>query len=199
MTDAVGATISRVLGPVHEASVADLVPYARNARQHSEAQISQLMAAINEFGFIVPVLIDDQGGIMAGHARVLAAQRLGMTKVPAIQVDHLSPAQRRAFILADNKLAAMATWDVELVKLELQDLVGMEYAVELTGFAVDDPVLMEHGVQPVAPEVVRNDKVVPFAEAKDRFLLMLEFPDEGGLKVAYEEMIERGFDCTILS
>ena len=102
--------------------VADLKPYARNARTHNPKQIQQIAASIREFGFTVPVLIDAESTIIAGHARVEAAKRLGMECVPVIQIDHLTQAQRRAYIIADNRLAELAGWDEELLAVELKFL-----------------------------------------------------------------------------
>ena len=91
-----------------------LIPYARNARTHSEAQVALIAGSIREFGFNNPVLVDDESGVIAGHGRLLAARQLGMTQVPVIELGHLSEAQRRAFILADNRLAEQAGWDRDL-------------------------------------------------------------------------------------
>jgi len=105
--------------------VADLIPYARNARTHSEAQVALIAGSIREFGFNNPVLVDGGNGIIAGHGRVLAARKLGMSKVPVIELAHLTEAQKRAYILADNKLAEQAGWDQDLLALEVQDLAEL--------------------------------------------------------------------------
>lgn len=110
--------------------VATLTPYARNARTHSPAPVSQLAGSIREFGWTNPVLIDEAGGIIAGHGRVLAAQQLGMAQVPCIRLAHLTDDQRRAYVLADNKLALNAGWDDELLAAELGALGG-ETAMDL--------------------------------------------------------------------
>jgi ParB-like chromosome segregation protein Spo0J len=99
-----------------------LTPYARNSRTHSKDQVKQIAASIREFGFTNPVLIDDEGTIIAGHGRVLAAQHLQLTEVPCIRLSYLTETQRRAYVIADNKLALNAGWDEELLKLELEDL-----------------------------------------------------------------------------
>lgn len=114
--------------------VESLIPYARNARQHPESQISGIAGSIKEFGFNAPVLMDGQGGIIAGHGRVLAAQRLGMTTVPCVRLAHLTETQKRAYILADNRLAEQATWDTDLLALELDDLKLADVDLSLTGF-----------------------------------------------------------------
>ena len=101
-----------------------LIPYANNARKHDENQIKQIAASIKEFGFNNPVLIDKDNGIIAGHGRVLAAQRLGWTEVPTISLEHLTETQKKAFILADNRIAMNSTWDNELLAIELEALNG---------------------------------------------------------------------------
>jgi ParB family chromosome partitioning protein len=103
-----------------------LIPYARNARTHSAAQVSQIAASIREFGWTNPVLIDDDGGIIAGHGRVMAARKLGMAEVPCIRLSHLTDTQRRAYIIADNKLALNAGWDDDMLRIELSDLDGFD-------------------------------------------------------------------------
>ena len=115
-----------------------LIPYARNARTHSDAQVAQIAASIREFGFTNPVLIDADEGIIAGHGRVLAARKLGLAEVPCIRLAHLTPAQRRAYVIADNKLALNAGWDEDMLRLELGDLQGGGFDLELLGFTGDE-------------------------------------------------------------
>jgi DNA modification methylase len=115
-----------------------LIPYARNSRTHSDAQVAQIAASIREFGWSNPVLTDGDGGIIAGHGRVLAARQLGMPAVPCIRLGHLTPTQRKALIIADNKLALNAGWDESLLSLELQDLQSDGFSLELTGFSGDE-------------------------------------------------------------
>jgi DNA modification methylase len=112
-----------------------LIPYARNARTHSGEQVAQIAASIREFGFNNPVLVDPQGGIIAGHGRVLAARRLGLSQVPIIVLAHLDENQKRAFALADNKLTLNAGWDEAMLCLELEALAQQDFSLELTGFS----------------------------------------------------------------
>ena len=114
--------------------LANLIPYARNARTHTDAQVAQIAASIKEFGWTNPVLIDGERGIIAGHGRVLAARKLGIDEVPCIELAHLTEAQKRAYILADNQLAANAGWDMELLKIELGDLDEAGFDLSLIGF-----------------------------------------------------------------
>jgi ParB-like chromosome segregation protein Spo0J len=118
--------------------LADLIPYARNARTHSDAQVAQIAGSIREFGFTNPVLIDTEGGIIAGHGRVLAARQLGMEAVPCIVLSHLNDVQRRAYIIADNRLAENAGWDDAMLGLELSALNLDDYDLGLLGFDADE-------------------------------------------------------------
>lgn len=111
-----------------------LIPYARNARTHSDSQVSKVAASIKEFGFINPVIVDKNDGIIAGHCRVLAAKKLNMDKVPTLLVDHLTEAQKKAYMLADNRIALDSDWDEELLKLEIEELKSLDFDISLTGF-----------------------------------------------------------------
>lgn len=115
-----------------------LIPYARNSRTHSEAQVAQIAASIREFGWTNPVLVDEQQTIIAGHGRVLAAQKLGLDSVPTIALTGLTEAQRRAYVIADNRLALNAGWDEEMLALELQELAEEGFDTDLLGFDPDE-------------------------------------------------------------
>lgn len=114
-------------------SIGDLIPYARNTRKHDEAQIVQIINSINEFGFTNPVLLRDDDTIIAGHGRVIAAQRLGFETVPTIKLGHLSKTQARALSIADNAIAANSGWNAEMLSLEIQDLSDLSFDVSLMG------------------------------------------------------------------
>ncbi len=116
----------------------ELTPYAGNARTHTDAQIAQIAASIEEFGFTNPILAGSDGVIIAGHGRLLAAQRLGIDKVPVITLDHLDEAQRRALVIADNKIAENAGWDEDLLRSELAALKEMEFDLDLVGFSDEE-------------------------------------------------------------
>jgi len=120
------------------AKVADLIPYARNSRTHSDAQVAKIAASIKEFGFLNPVITDGENGIIAGHGRILAAQKLGLETVPTIEASHLSEAQRRAYVIADNRLSEIAGWDDEMLRVELKDLGDADFDLTLTGFDLDE-------------------------------------------------------------
>lgn len=115
-----------------------LIPYARNARTHSVEQVNQIAASIKEWGWTTPVLVDEHGGIIAGHGRTLAAQKLEMTEVPVMVAKGWSDAKKRAYIIADNKLAQNADWDNEMLALELGELGELGFDLDLTGFAADE-------------------------------------------------------------
>lgn len=118
--------------------VADLIPYARNSRTHSDAQVAKIAASIRELGFLNPIIVDGENGIIAGHGRVMAAQKLALHVVPVIEAAHLSEAQKRAYIIADNRLALDAGWDMDMLKVELSDLKGMDFDLSLTGFEIGE-------------------------------------------------------------
>jgi site-specific DNA-methyltransferase (adenine-specific) len=145
-----------------------LIPYARNARTHSDEQISQLAASIKEWGWTTPVLVDEQGSIIAGHGRTLAAQRLQMTEVPVMVAKGWSEAKKRAYVLADNKLAMNAGWDNEMLALELGEIGELGFDLDLTGFTAEEiaalmPVEIEPGLTDPddAPAVQENATTVP--------------------------------------
>jgi ParB-like chromosome segregation protein Spo0J len=117
-------------------SVTELRPYSGNARTHSKRQVGQIVDSIRRFGFTNPVLISDDCEIIAGHGRVMAAKQLGLTTVPVVRLSHLSAEERRAYVLADNKLALNAGWDTEILAIELQALIDLDFDVTLTGFSL---------------------------------------------------------------
>jgi len=120
------------------ALVDDLIPYARNSRTHSDVQVTKIASSIKEFGFLNPVIVDADNGIIAGHGRVMAAKKLGLKEVPVLLAEHLSEAQKRAYIIADNRLALDAGWDDEMLRIELDELGELGFNLELTGFELDE-------------------------------------------------------------
>lgn len=135
-----------------ERPLTSLRPYKRNARSHSKKQIRQIANSIQRFGFTNPVLVSDDGEIVAGHGRVEAARLLGMNNVPTIALSHLGPTERRAYVLADNKLALNAGWDQELLALELQDLIDLDFDLSLTGFSVGEIDFVLDAAQESTPD-----------------------------------------------
>jgi len=128
---------------VERRKVADLIPYARNSRTHSDEQVSQIAASIKEWGWTVPVLIEADGGLIAGHGRILAAQKLGIKDVPCMIAEGWTEAQKKAYIIADNKLALNAGWDDAMLKVELGELDALDFDLSLTGFSEDELTAFE--------------------------------------------------------
>lgn len=123
---------------ITEKLVSELIPYANNSRTHSDEQVAQIAASIKEFGWTNPILIDGENSIIAGHGRLMAARKLGYDKVPTIQLKDLSEAQKKAYIIADNKLALNAGWDNDLLNIEFQQLEEMGFDLEMTGFSLEE-------------------------------------------------------------
>ena len=115
-----------------------LIPYRNNARTHSDEQVEKIAKSMREFGFINPVLVDGKFNIIAGHGRVLGAKKLGMKEVPCLFIEDLTEEQKRAYIIADNRLAEDAGWDKEMLKIELEELQNLNFDISLTGFEMDD-------------------------------------------------------------
>lgn len=151
---------SEYLPQIRKLFIRDLKPYANNPRTHSKKQIRQIADSIREFGWTNPVLTDAEDGVIAGHGRVEAARLLGMTEVPVLRLDHMSEAQKRAYIIADNKLAENAGWDTELLAIELQGLLDLsvDFDIELTGFETGEIDVL------LASETVTEPETVPLPE-----------------------------------
>jgi len=123
---------------IEQRLLSDLIPYINNSRKHSDDQVTQIAASIKEFGWTNPILVDGDNGIIAGHGRIMAAKKLNMTEVPVIELAHLSKEQRKALIIADNKLALNSDWDSNLLAIELKDLQDLGFDLNLTGFAENE-------------------------------------------------------------
>lgn len=147
-----------------EKKVSELIPYARNARTHSDEQVAQIAASIKEFGFVNPVLVDTENVLIAGHGRVMAAQRLKLETIPAITVSGLTDSQRRALILADNRLALSAGWDEEMLRLELSDLATDDYDVEIIGFTPGELADLMPDVDAAALPDLATDEDNPYQQ-----------------------------------
>lgn len=123
---------------VNQIDIKKLIPYVNNAKEHTENQVSKIASSIREFGFLNPVLIDKNYNIIAGHGRILAAKKLGLETAPCIFIEGLTEAQRKAYILADNRLGELATWDMDLVTSELELLKELDFDIDLTGFELPE-------------------------------------------------------------
>ena len=152
---------------------ASLIPYVRNARTHSPDQVDKIAASIREFGFLNPIITDGQNGIVAGHGRVMAAQKLGLDTLPTIDAAHLTEAQRRAYVLADNRTALDAGWDNDLLKIELQDLDAAGFDLTLTGFDLGEiaALTLDETEGLTDPDAVPDAPAVPVTVLGDVWLL----------------------------
>ena len=141
-------------------TVDKLIPYARNSRTHSDAQVSKIASSIKEFGFLNPIITDGKNGIVAGHGHVMAAQKLGLKELPVIEASHLTEAQKRAYVIADNRLALDAGWDNDMLKVELQELSDLDFDLSLTGF---DEKELDGFLEPDPTEGLTDEDAVPEA------------------------------------
>jgi len=158
---------------IERRKVSSLVPYARNSRTHSDEQVSQIAASIKEWGWTVPVLIEADGGLIAGHGRILAAQKLGIETVPCMIAEGWTDAQKKAYIIADNKLALNAGWDDAMLKVELGELDAMDFDLSLTGFDTDElaAFFVEETEGLTDPDAVPDAPAVPVTVLGDVWLL----------------------------
>jgi DNA modification methylase len=143
---------------IQQVSVEKLIPFARNSRTHSDKQVAEIAASIKEFGWTNPILVDGDKGIIAGHGRLLAARKLNMDTVPVIELAHLTETQKRAYVIADNKLALNADWDDQLLTIELNDLLADGFALELLGFDKDELAKL---LEPEQIEGLTDEDAVP--------------------------------------
>jgi len=141
--------------------VTELIPYVNNSRTHSDEQVAQIAASIKEFGWTNPILVDGSNGIIAGHGRLLAARKLGQTEVPTIELSDLTETQKKAYIIADNRLALSAGWDNEMLTLELNDLLADGFALEILGFDAEE----------LSDLLDDKDEAEPNGSLSDRFLI----------------------------
>ena len=123
---------------IKKVKVSDLIPYANNSRLHSDEQVLQIASSIKEFGFLNPIIVDGDNGIIAGHGRVMAAKKLGIYELPCVDASHLTEAQKKAYVIADNKLALNSEWDYDVLRIELNILDDFGFDLDLTGFSADE-------------------------------------------------------------
>ena len=162
-----------------------LVPYAKNSRTHSKEQITQIATSIEEFGFTNPVLIGESEDIIAGHGRVMAAKELELNKVPCIRLKHLTEEQKKAYVIADNKLALNAGWDENLLKQEIESLQEIDYDISLTGFSemeIDELLAAEEIIDEV--DEILHEQSLQVEPAKEYVLILAKDIDE------WDEMVE---------
>ena len=182
-------------------NIDEIKPYERNARIHSSKQIKQIMEAIKAFGFTNPLLIDDENNLIAGHGRLEAVKQLNIIdfkdkpikELPAIIITGLSEADKKALIIADNKIAENASWDYELLQAEFQELEAINYDLDLMGFDNLDEIL---GAD---IDVEQETKEIKEIEINQKYELLIKCKDESELEQAYNENIEKGYECSILT
>lgn len=172
-------------------NIDDLIPYARNARTHSPEQVAKIASSIKEFGFLNPVIISKDGGILAGHGRVLAAKKLGLKSVPCVEEDHLTETQKRAYILADNRLALDAGWDEEMLKLEMFDL-SKEVDLNMLGFNEKEISSI------LSIEQEEEIKIPDEIDYKNELEIIITCETEEEQESLFNEFKERGLKCRVL-
>ena len=177
---------------VERRKVKDLVPYAKNARVHSEEQIEQIARAIEQWGWTVPCLVDEKGGLIAGHGRVLAAKQLGLDEVPVVVARGWSAAQKRAYVIADNKLTENGGWDDDLLKVEIGELQGEGFDLTLTGFSMDEigGLLGE-----TAADGIED---APDSKYKEQFGVIVICRDEAHQQEVFESLAGSGYEVRVV-
>ena len=176
---------------IEQLKVGDLIPYVNNSRTHSDEQVMQVASSIKEFGFTNPILIDDDGGIIAGHGRLLAAKKLDIDEVPCIRLGYLSEAQRKAYVIADNKLALNSGWDNDLLKIELMQLDSIDFDLNLTGFDLSE---LANIFDPITEEIELKEQAY-----SETFNIIIECDDEQNQESIYNELQEKGYKCQVQS
>ena len=176
---------------VERRKVKDLVPYAKNARVHSEEQIEQIAHAIEQWGWTVPCLVDEKGGLIAGHGRVLAAKQLGLDEVPVVVARGWSKAQKRAYVLADNKLTENGGWDDDLLKVEIGSLQGEGFDLTLTGFSIDE-------IGELLDETEDGIEAAPDSKYKEQFGVIVICRDEAHQQEVFESLAGSGYEVRVV-
>jgi ParB-like chromosome segregation protein Spo0J len=177
---------------IQEIEIEKLIPYARNSRTHSDEQVAQIAASIKEFGWTNPILVDGEAGIIAGHGRLAAARKLGLKKIPVIELSHLTPTQKKALIIADNKLALNAGWDSDMLALEFEELNIEGFDLDLLGFD-------ETEINKLNKNENYDDEIKEVKDDGNRNLLLIETISEIELQKLFNELNERGFQCKIMN
>lgn len=170
--------------------VDDLIPYINNSRTHSDEQITQVASSIKEFGFTNPILIDENNGVIAGHGRLLASKKLDMNEVPCIVLDGLTDAQKKAYVIADNKLALNSGWDVDTLTLEIDQLADMDFDLNLLGF--DDNELAKMFDEEQEPEIKEQ-------EYSESFSIIIDCEDEEEQEKIFNRLDTEGYKCRVQS
>jgi len=170
--------------------VEDLIPYVNNSRKHSDEQVAQISASIKEFGWTNPILIDGTNSIIAGHGRLMAARKLKMDEVPTIELGHLTDTQRKALVIADNKLALNADWDNTLLTIELDDLLKDGFALDILGF---DSIELAKLFDVVEPDDIKEQSY------NEVFNIIVECKDEQEQEKIFNRLDSEGYKCRVQS
>jgi len=170
-------------------SVGSLIPYARNSRTHSDTQVMKVASSIKEFGFLNPVIVDGDNGIIAGHCRIEAAKKLGIEKVPTIEASYLTDAQRRAYIIADNRLALDSDWDDEMLRVEFDELTDVGFDVELTGFDLSE----------IAHQIDEPDENLIEQQYSEVFNIIIGCENEMEQEQIFNKLDSEGYKCRVQS
>ena len=175
---------------VIQVPVADLIPYVNNSRTHDDKQVDQIAASIREFGFTNPILIDEHHSIIAGHGRLQAARKLKLIEVPCIVLDGLTEAQKKAYVIADNKLALNASWDLDLLRVEIEALQELDFDVSLIGFDADE-----------LAKIILNDefKELKNEEYNEVFNIIIECKNEEEQEKMFNKLDAEGYKCRVQS
>ncbi len=168
--------------------VEDLISYVNNPKQHPPEQIDLIASSIKEFGFLNPIIVSKDNEIVAGHGRLLACKKLGIKEVPVIRAEHLTPAQIKAYRIADNRLTELGEWDMDLIKVELEELQELDFDITLTGFDLEELEEGEEGEEDTIKEI----------KDKESFELVIEFNSEEEVREAYEKFTKEGYKCRVL-
>jgi len=169
----------------------DLIPYFNNSRTHSESQVKQIAASIREFGFTNPILIDEEETIIAGHGRVMAAEVLSMSTVPCIRLSGLSEAQRKAYVIADNKLALNAGWDIDALSIEINQLADLDFDLDILGFDIQELASILDG---------EKEGTEPSEESySEIFNIVIECKDEEEQEKIFNRLDTEGYKCRVQS
>ena len=169
-----------------------VIPYARNSRVNSDEQVAQIASSIQEWGFTVPILMDEGFGLIAGHGRLMAAQRLGLKEIPAMVAKNWTEAQKKAYIIADNKLAMNSTWDEAMLKIEIKELTDLNFDTDLTGFSLDD-------LASLFDDTEKDYELPDEQEYKETYEVAVICDGEAQQEKMYNELVEKGYKCRILT
>ena len=175
---------------IEKIGIEKLIPYAKNSRTHSDEQVAQIAASIKEFGFNNPVLIGEDDVIIAGHGRVMAARKIGLMEVPCIRLGHLTETQRKAYIIADNRLALNAGWDVDLLTIELKSLAEENFRLDLLGFDAQELAKM---FDEVTEDPLKEES---YSEV---FNVIVECKDEQEQEKVFNRLDSEGYTCRVQS